>query len=96
MIISMKSLVMNFVQSRGEAKRSEIVEFIKEVKGEPFDPIRDRGYWSTSFVTGIDRIRRDDSHNTYTSKGYFMKPSKMEPRFLIQDKPYGPYRVFSE
>jgi hypothetical protein len=25
--------------------------------------------------------------------GYFRRPSKNEPRFLVQDKPYGPYRV---
>lgn len=98
--ITMKTLVMNFVQSRGTARRKDIVKFICECKGETFDQVRDRGYWSTAFSTAIFR---NPSYNgvwnnskkvyTFTGLGYFMKPSKVEKRFLVQDKPYGPYHV---
>lgn len=98
--ITMKSLVMNFVQSRGTARRKDIIQFIHECKGMKFDPIRDRGYWSTAFSTYTYRNRNyygawnsAKKVKTYTGLGYFMKPSKVEKRFLVQDKPYGPYRV---
>ena len=98
--ITIKTLVMNFVQSRGTARRKDIVQFIHECKGETFNPVRDRGFLSTAFST---RTYRNLSYSgiwnnakkvyTFTGTGYFMKPSKVEKRFLVQDKPYGPYHV---
>lgn len=97
----MKTLVMNFVQSRGSARRKDIIQFIHECKGLKFVPNRDRGYWSTAFSTNkyrnsnYNRSWNNPKHKqeTYTGTGYFMKPSRVEKRFLVQDKPYGPYRV---
>lgn len=99
--ITMKSLVMNFVQSRGSARRKDIIQFICECKGRKFDPGRDRGFWSTAFST--NEYRNSNYYGswnnpktrptTYTGIGYFMKPSRVEKRFLVQDKPYGPYHV---
>lgn len=97
----MKTLVMNFVQSRGTARRKDIIQFIHECKGEKFNPVVARGHWSTAFSTNK---YRNSNYNrswnnpkkrqtTYTGIGYFMKPSRVEKRFLVQDKPYGPYRV---
>lgn len=100
---TMKTLVMNFVQSRGYARRKDIVKFIHEVKGLEFNPVRDRGYWSTAFVSGICKLNYSnywtkcrEGKPTYTSTGYFCRPSKNEKRYLVQDRPYGPYHVVKE
>lgn len=98
MNVTMKTLVMNFVQSRGNARRKDIVKFIHECKGMRYIAFINRGYWSTAFVTSSCRIgykdrNPDDYQGNYTRCGYFMKPSKVEKRYLVQDRPYGPYRV---
>lgn len=102
MNITLKTLVMNFVQSRGSASRTDIVKFIHEVKGMPFNKYDSRGYWSSAFITGTSRITYTDhmnnvvkNVNTYSSQGYFMRPSSKESRYLYQEKPYGLYQVRS-
>ncbi|MBQ1971249.1 MAG: hypothetical protein II223_02285 [Treponema sp.] len=98
---TIKTLVMNFVEARGEATRTEIVKFICDIKGLKYDPVSFRGYWSDAFNTGKFRNssyqgvwkRPDRDVETYTGIGYFMKPSSKEPRYLIQEKPYGPYKL---
>lgn len=84
---TIRSQVLDFVQKKGFARRWEIVKFIKEeLHGTDFDPIRDRGYFSTAFR----KNSRLWDHGTYAYKmtpnpGYFMKPSKNDKRYLTQN-----------
>jgi len=80
MNVTLKTLVMNFVQSRESATRTEIIQFIHEVRGINFDKIRDRGNYSTAF------LKKSYFHNHKEPVGYFLRPSKSEPRYLIQNE----------
>lgn len=73
-----KSQVMDFVESRGgKVKRAEIVKFINvEIhKVQDYTPSRYRGNYSDAFKL-----------NTWSGKkGYFLTPSKNEPRFIRKE-----------
>ena len=80
MNVTLKTLVMNFVQSRGSATRTEIIQFIHEVRGINFDKVRDRGNYSSAF------LKKSYFYSDRTPVGYFLRPSKNEPRHLIQNE----------
>lgn len=84
---TIRSKVMDFVQRKGFVRRCDIVKFIREeVQGKSFDPVRDRGYYSCAFL----HQSHCWDHGTYAYKmkpnpGYFMRPSKNDPRYLVQN-----------
>lgn len=84
---TIRSQVMDFVQRKGFARRCDIVKFIREeVQGKSFDPVRDRGYYSSAFL----HQSRYWNNGIYTYKieqnpGYFMRPSKKDSRYLVQN-----------
>lgn len=94
MVTTIKTLVMNFVQNRGTVKRSEIIKYITELKGIEYDRNLHRGYFADAFAAEKYRnITNYPTSKKLTPVGYFMKPSPTEPRYLVQDKPYGPYHL---
>lgn len=107
-ITSLKTKVMDYVEANGgEMRRTDIIRFIAKTNNTSVerDYISLRGYFSSAFNTGtyrnpsdiawINTYRVGGNHiyDTLSSKGYFMQPSKNEPRYLMQDKPYGKYHV---
>lgn len=76
-----KSRIMDFVSSKGEAAYTEIIKFIvEEVKGYVYDCYKHRGYYSCAF-SGFNP--------------YLRYPSKREPRFLKKIA-NGKYAVFTD
>jgi hypothetical protein len=79
MKISIKSQLINEVQELfpGNVFRyTDIIKtLIERVKGEKFDPVRDRGYYATNLTHGFP----SGDH-----RGYLRKPSKAEPRFFAK------------
>ena len=97
---SLKTKIMNFMETHGPATRKEIIKFIYETKGIKYNFKTYGGFFSSAFMTG--KYRHDfnseyawchgkTNQQTYSPIGYLMKPSKTEKRYLIQEKPYGKY-----
>jgi hypothetical protein len=84
---TIRSRVMDFVEKQGFVRRRDIVKFIREnLQGKRFDPVRDRGYYSTAFLHQSHRW--EHGIYTYTMKsnpGYFMRPSKNDSRYFVQN-----------
>ena len=77
-----KTAIMNFVQARGgTVRRKEIVQFISELNGTPYDPVKSRGYYSSALCP-----------TSYWSGGYLFTPNKNEPRYLVRQS-RGVYKV---
>lgn len=86
--MTIKSRVMDFVKGMGEARYTDIIKFIVEdVHGMKYDPTLHRGYYSSAFSVSIFGTQ-DDAHD-----GYFLYPSKNEPRCLVKNKKTKKYYV---
>ena len=77
--MTIKSRVMDFVTSRGEARYTDIIKFIVEdVHGMTYNTTLHRGYYACAF----------SSYNAY-----FRRPSNNEPRYLVKNKDTKKYHV---
>ena len=83
---TLKAAVLDFVEKNGPTRRKDIVKLMCEIRFQncEFDPIRYRGQYSSYF-------HHEDCF--FSPPGCLRKPTKTDPRYLVQIKPYGPYTI---
>ena len=69
-----KTRIINFIlnQPNKTVKKKDLGKFICSLYGRIYNPISDRGIWCDNLQPG---------------RGYLMKPSKVEPRYLFRINP---------
>ena len=84
---TVRSQIMDFVERKKFARRRDIVKFIREeIQHTDYDPVRDRGYYSCHLRKKSRTYVPGGWKNTYKwNPGYLMKPSKNDPRYLVQN-----------
>lgn len=87
---TIRDQVMDYVEQNGPCTRTEIVKKIREIQGKPYDAKRDSGYYSAALADDtISYYYHTVCHFTDVKPGYFRRPTKNDPRYLVRkDKKY--------